>query len=149
MYGRVVIDCEEFHLNQKREEIQFATNPKAIEVKDCQHIELGENELMLCSPTLPGFTLTQKRWGHFNVAEIKDIEFNAKAFDNLVLPEEKKAHSMATIRSSIARHAITRSQVACTVARAVVEVKTAASRYDRIRDACFAAQGRRNRHQTS
>lgn len=68
----------------------FAPNPKAIEVEDCDYIKFEEEELMLCSPTLPGFALTQKRWGHFNVAEIKDIEFNAKAFDNLVLPEEKK-----------------------------------------------------------
>jgi hypothetical protein len=43
------------------------------------------------TPWLRGMDLKTKDWGLFFVDELKDIVWNEKAFDNLVLPKEDKA----------------------------------------------------------
>lgn len=39
---------------------------------------------------IPGFSLELKRWGIFLVDQIKEVPYNEKAFQNLVLSEKKK-----------------------------------------------------------
>lgn len=70
--------------------------------------ELNEDDLILCSPTVPGFSYGNKIWGEqsslmgtsyarltryiaeFAVADIKDIDWNPAAFAQLAIPTEQK-----------------------------------------------------------
>ena len=47
-------------------------------------------DLFMCWPTLPGFSFQNKKWGEFLVTLTSPIVFDDKAFDQLVLAEEKK-----------------------------------------------------------
>ncbi|EKM57276.1 uncharacterized protein PHACADRAFT_254960 [Phanerochaete carnosa HHB-10118-sp] len=52
--------------------------------------EPTDEELMLASPVLHGFSLTDKTWLEFNVQKIAEIEWNDEAFEKLVLPAGRK-----------------------------------------------------------
>ncbi|RPD60608.1 P-loop containing nucleoside triphosphate hydrolase protein [Lentinus tigrinus ALCF2SS1-7] len=55
-----------------------------------EDVELTEDELMLTSPVLYGFSLSDKTWLEFNIEHVQPISWNDEAFANLVLPEEHK-----------------------------------------------------------
>lgn len=52
--------------------------------------KLSNEDIMTCYHYVPGFSLELKRWGLFSVADIKVLAYNDKAFQGLVLSEEKK-----------------------------------------------------------
>ncbi|OCH86746.1 P-loop containing nucleoside triphosphate hydrolase protein [Obba rivulosa] len=53
--------------------------------------EITEDELILASPIVYGFSLSDKLWLEFNVKHIQPITWNDEAFTNLVLPPGRKA----------------------------------------------------------
>lgn len=50
-----------------------------------------EEDLLISSPLVLGFSLSDKLWLEFTVSGIKDIQWNESAFDSLVLPEGQKS----------------------------------------------------------
>ncbi len=51
---------------------------------------MSDEELLICAAGIPAFTMTTKRWGYFNVSDIRPVEYNKNAFASLVLPEHLK-----------------------------------------------------------
>jgi hypothetical protein len=47
-------------------------------------------DLFMCWPTLPGFSFKKKQWGEFFISLCHEIKFDDKAFDQLVLEQNKK-----------------------------------------------------------
>ncbi|KAL6304715.1 P-loop containing nucleoside triphosphate hydrolase protein [Sparassis latifolia] len=62
--------------------VQSKTQPK--------QEELTEDEIILTSPVVYGFSLSDKIWLEFNVEHILPIVWNDEAFANLVLPADRK-----------------------------------------------------------
>jgi hypothetical protein len=52
--------------------------------------ELTDEELLITSPVLMGFSLADKLWLEFNVEKVQPIQWNEEAFANLVLPSDRK-----------------------------------------------------------
>jgi hypothetical protein len=52
--------------------------------------EFSEEELLIASPVVLGFSFTEKDWFEFALSGISDIVWNEDAFDSLVLPEAQK-----------------------------------------------------------
>jgi len=52
--------------------------------------ELADDDLFKTWPLLPGFSFQCKKWGLFTIADLSDIHFDDKAFDQLVLSRDKK-----------------------------------------------------------
>ncbi|GLB36892.1 putative ATPase family associated with various cellular activities (AAA) [Lyophyllum shimeji] len=63
------------------------TNNKEDDVND---LELTDEDLILTSTIVYGFSLSDKLWLEFDVEEVRDIAWNEDAFANLVLPEDGK-----------------------------------------------------------
>ncbi|KAI0752549.1 P-loop containing nucleoside triphosphate hydrolase protein [Daedaleopsis nitida] len=64
-----------------------------LEIRNKHPIEeatLTDEELMLASPVLYGFSLSDKIWLEFNVEHVKPITWNDEAFDGLVLAADRK-----------------------------------------------------------
>lgn len=51
---------------------------------------MSDEEIMICSTLLRGYSLELKRWGFFEVTGVTEIAYNDKAFHALVLAEQKK-----------------------------------------------------------
>jgi hypothetical protein len=52
--------------------------------------DLSDEHLLICDYEVPGFSLADKKWCWFAVDKIRDVEFNAEAFEKLLLPQEQK-----------------------------------------------------------
>jgi hypothetical protein len=64
---------------------------------------MTEEQLLLCSPVVLGFSLTDKLWLELAVEHISEIQFNPAAFDCLVLPESQKTIVQALVESHSAK----------------------------------------------
>ncbi|KAF2184707.1 P-loop containing nucleoside triphosphate hydrolase protein [Zopfia rhizophila CBS 207.26] len=51
---------------------------------------MSDDDILICSHKIPGFSLVTKRWDFFDVPAISEIKFNQEAFDRLVLPRHQK-----------------------------------------------------------
>ena len=63
---------------------------------------LNADQLLLCSATLKGYSLRNKKWLTFSIGSVKDIKYNEGAFDSLVLPEDHKELILALTESQVA-----------------------------------------------
>lgn len=64
-----------------------------------QEREFTEEELLIASPVVLGFAFSEKLWLEFTISGISDIEWNADAFDSLVLPSNQKSIVKALVES--------------------------------------------------
>ena len=62
---------------------------------------LTEDQLLLASPVVRGYSLKNKRWMEFFVENIGEIKFNDKAFESLVLEEDQKDLILAFAQSQV------------------------------------------------
>ncbi|KAL4244344.1 hypothetical protein ABKN59_010662 [Abortiporus biennis] len=67
--------------------LKVQANVKDLEVKTQS---LSDDELLLASPVVYGFSLADKMWLEFNVELVKTIVWNDEAFRSLVLPPGRK-----------------------------------------------------------
>lgn len=65
-------------------------NETAEETDEDKVKALSEEDLLLASPLVLGFSFSDKLWLEFAVSFVHDIEFNSDAFNSLVLPENQK-----------------------------------------------------------
>lgn len=63
---------------------------------------LTKDQLLLCSASLKGYSLKNKKWLTFSIGSVKDIKYNDGAFDSLVLPEDHKELILALTESQVA-----------------------------------------------
>ncbi|KDQ08103.1 hypothetical protein BOTBODRAFT_139298 [Botryobasidium botryosum FD-172 SS1] len=61
--------------------------------------ELTPDELLLTSPILYGFSLTEKLWLEFDVEKVTSFEWNEDAFKQLVLPPAQKSLIQSLVES--------------------------------------------------
>jgi hypothetical protein len=85
-----MIDSEAFVRNASADGHQFLAGSKVIETATNGHLNLPEEDLLICGHLMPGYALTSKRWCLFNVSNVKDVDFNTDAISNLVFSPEKK-----------------------------------------------------------
>ncbi|KAK6507841.1 hypothetical protein TWF481_006263 [Arthrobotrys musiformis] len=68
-------------------------------------IELTDDEKLICTATIPGFTLDDhKLWVQLYIDDIEDIQWNREVFSKLVLPEETKQLIRGLVESHISEH---------------------------------------------
>ena len=52
---------------------------------------MTEDEYLICTDKITGYSLDEKRWGFFNVDLIQPVDFNDDAFDQLVIDPQSKS----------------------------------------------------------
>lgn len=63
---------------------------------------LTKDQLLICSASLKGYSLRNKKWLTFSIGSVKDIKYNEGAFDSLVLPDDHKELILALTESQVA-----------------------------------------------
>ncbi|KAF9693412.1 hypothetical protein EKO04_008637 [Ascochyta lentis] len=58
-----------------------------------------EEELLIASPVVLGFAFSEKLWLEFSLSGIEEIQWNAEAFDSLVLPDRIKSNLKGLVSS--------------------------------------------------
>ncbi|KAF2998857.1 hypothetical protein E8E13_003643 [Curvularia kusanoi] len=59
----------------------------------------SEEELLIASPVVLGFAFSEKLWLEFSLSGIEEIQWNAEAFDSLVLPDKIKSNLKGLVSS--------------------------------------------------
>lgn len=59
----------------------------------------SEEELLIASPVVLGFAFSEKLWLEFSLSGIEEIQWNADAFDSLVLPDKIKSNLKGLVSS--------------------------------------------------
>ena len=83
--GRIMVDVVTFE--------KINPNSRYAHAQDSEvdvPLQLKEDMLYMCYPTLLGFSFAAKRWGEVDLDKVEEIEFDAGAFDALVLDQDKK-----------------------------------------------------------
>ncbi|KAM0804807.1 putative AAA family ATPase [Usnea florida] len=62
---------------------------------------LTNDQLLLCSASLKGYSLKNKEWLTFSIGSVSDIVYSENAFQNLVLPEDHKELILALAESQV------------------------------------------------
>ena len=62
---------------------------------------LTTTQLLMCSASLKGYSLKNKKWLIFSIDSVRDIKFNRGAFDSLVLPSDHKELILALTESQV------------------------------------------------
>jgi len=65
-------------------------------------VTLTNDQLLLCSASLKGYSLRNKKWLTFSIGSVKDIKYDEGAFDSLVLPDDHKELILALTESQVA-----------------------------------------------
>jgi hypothetical protein len=99
--SRIMIDAKTFYAARPSHKPAFVPQGKAIRTEDNDHLKLTDAEFMICNHEMPGFSLTDKRWCFFNIDNIREVDFNLRAFQSLLLPQDQKEmiHSLVKIHS--------------------------------------------------
>ena len=63
---------------------------------------LTNDQLLLCSATLKGYSLKNKKWLTFSINSVAEIKWNDSAFESLVLPNDQKELVLALTESQVA-----------------------------------------------
>ncbi|KAJ5415702.1 hypothetical protein N7465_004397 [Penicillium sp. CMV-2018d] len=79
--SRVIIDIDAYKLFAR---MTLVTVDREIDG------ELDDSQRLIATPTLYGYSLSNKEWSTFLVDHLKDIEWDEKAFESLVLPREQQ-----------------------------------------------------------
>jgi ATPase family associated with various cellular activities (AAA) len=66
---------------------------------DARSRSLTEEQYLLCTHELRGYSLKDKKWLRFDVESVKDVVWNEDAFESLVAPPEQKELILAFARS--------------------------------------------------
>ncbi|KAK7413634.1 hypothetical protein QQX98_007497 [Neonectria punicea] len=86
---RVIVDHQAF-TSVTGLECNFIPGTRLIEVAARDHLNLPDEETVLCLHRLGGFDLARREWVWLNIDSIRDIQFNSDAFNQLVFPQAKK-----------------------------------------------------------
>ncbi|KAL8798626.1 MAG: hypothetical protein Q9182_006520 [Xanthomendoza sp. 2 TL-2023] len=62
---------------------------------------LTKEQLLLCSSTLKGYSLKNKKWLMFTISAVGDIKWDDRAFESLVLPSDHKELILALTESQM------------------------------------------------
>lgn len=79
--SRIVIDADAFNT--------FSPN-SSISLDDEFKEKLTDDQRLIATPTVRGYSLKDKRWLEFFIDGVKDITWNSQAFDSLVLPHAQQ-----------------------------------------------------------
>lgn len=61
--------------------------------------EFTDEDYLIASPVVFGFSFSEKQWLEFSVSAVKDIKWTEKAWDSLVLEPETKDLIQALVQS--------------------------------------------------
>ncbi|QPH04701.1 hypothetical protein C2857_001917 [Epichloe festucae Fl1] len=79
-------------------EEKVAETPKGDSVTD-QSLVFTDDDYLLASPVVLGFSFSEKEWLEFSVSRIREIKWNEDAWGSLVLPPETKDLIQALVKS--------------------------------------------------
>jgi hypothetical protein len=71
---------------------------KVFGTADKAHLDMEDDEYMICHSKIPGFALNEKQWAFFDVDLIEDMELNVDAWNSLLMNEHQKRMILSLVQ---------------------------------------------------
>jgi hypothetical protein len=94
-----MIDCQTFSEARPSHQPYLIPSEKVFRVDLGHHLEMTDEEYMICADAVAGYSFDEKKWGWFNIVRIRDIQFDRNAFSSLILDEDQKKTILSLISS--------------------------------------------------
>lgn len=94
-------DAEEECYNSYDDSEEYDSDDNVATAEKNNLKSLTQDQLLLCSASLKGYSLKNKKWLTFSIGSVLDIEYNESAFESLVLPEDHKELILALAESQV------------------------------------------------
>ncbi|GKT64202.1 AAA family ATPase [Colletotrichum tofieldiae] len=117
--GRIMVDAETHHrimanyafsvnpfpksAGQKRKQAGDSDKMELVPKESSEFAPLTDEQALLASPMVRGFSFTEKKFLDFFVDKISPIEWNTRCFEQLVLPDSQKELVQALVAEHTAR----------------------------------------------
>ncbi|KAK1623245.1 AAA family ATPase [Colletotrichum phormii] len=117
--GRVMVDAETHHrimadyafnvrsfpttVGRKRKQNDESDDIELVPKETAEFVPLSDEQCLLASPMVRGFSFTEKKFLDFFVDKISPIEWNTQCFGQLVLPDSQKELVQALVAEHTAR----------------------------------------------
>ncbi|KAF8534258.1 P-loop containing nucleoside triphosphate hydrolase protein [Trichophaea hybrida] len=96
--GRIVVDAKTFALARPSHQLWLSSAGRIIRTETEDHLDLKDDDYLICHHLMPGFSLVDKRWCFFEVDLIKDVDYNVNAFKTLMLDEAQKQMILSLVK---------------------------------------------------
>jgi hypothetical protein len=93
-----MVDSKEYIDDTQPTRPEFIPDTKIFHTASEEHLDLCDEELLICAHEMPAFALSTKRWGLFNVSNLDPVEYNQEAFSSLILPAAVKKMLAALVQ---------------------------------------------------
>jgi hypothetical protein len=71
---------------------------KVFRTANKDHLTMEDDEYIICHNMIPGFALSEKKWGFFDVDLIEDVELNVDAWNSLMIKEHQKRMILSLVQ---------------------------------------------------
>ena len=87
--------------NDYDEDEEYEPDEVVVTREKCKLKQWTTAQLLLCSASLKGYSLKNKKWLTFYIGSVLEIEYNDSAFESLVLPSDHKDLILALAESQV------------------------------------------------
>jgi hypothetical protein len=91
-------------VDENGNELRIENLEKITDDTDVHNYDFSEEELLIASPVVYGFSFGEKLWLEFSLGGIGDIEWNEGAFDSLVLDDAKGLDKKSIVKGMVSSH---------------------------------------------
>lgn len=76
----------------------ISSSRKSFDPEQGEHLQMSDDEYLICSNMVAGYSLHDKKWGYFRVDLIAMVDFNHTAFDSLILDTQLKRQILSLVQ---------------------------------------------------
>ncbi|RFU78686.1 p-loop containing nucleoside triphosphate hydrolase [Trichoderma arundinaceum] len=96
--GRVMVDAKAFYEARPGEEADIESSRKSFDPERSEHLHMSDQEYLICTNKVAGYSLSDKKWGYFRVDLVHEVEFNEAAFGSLILDTQIKQQIQSLVQ---------------------------------------------------
>ncbi|KAH6876627.1 P-loop containing nucleoside triphosphate hydrolase protein [Thelonectria olida] len=100
--SRVFIDGKTFSEARPTHQPTIVSSEKSFRTELRQHLEMKDEEYMICDDKVAGYSLQHHKWGWFGVNTIQEVEFDDDAFSCLIIQPKFKDMMLSLVKSHTA-----------------------------------------------
>ncbi|OTA92418.1 hypothetical protein M434DRAFT_31802 [Hypoxylon sp. CO27-5] len=96
--GRIMVDSTTFYETWPSKQASFDSSAKIFRTELNQHIQMTDDELLICDDEVKGYSLNEMRWGSFKVDLINEVKYDEDAFENFIFDQDYKYMILSLVK---------------------------------------------------
>ncbi|KAK8085196.1 P-loop containing nucleoside triphosphate hydrolase protein [Apiospora hydei] len=96
--GRLMIDSEAGAQYVPDHEPEFSANKRIFRCETDDHLEMTDEDLIICTAELVAYSLSNMKWGFFKVECATDVVYDNEAFASLLIDQDYKDTVLSLVR---------------------------------------------------